>query len=164
VVFIATADEEHGCAGAVAYCSRHADRLASTVATITLDALGWQREAKRSLVSDRSLRNFALESCLSLGWRPEVEIEASEFPGSDYNAFIDAGVPAAFFWRYPPPHPYYHTAGDIPELIDFEIAAETASVAGHTAVLLADDDQLDLGRSRPTRRWQRTTRGDNLAD
>ena len=80
-------------------------------------------------------------------------MDASAFPGSDHNPFIDAGVPACFFWRNPPRHPYYHTAGDTPEILDFAVVAETAEVARVTAERLVTNRDLDLGRARPSRRW-----------
>lgn len=153
IVFAAFADEEHGCAGSTAYCVTHSDELESTVAMVNLDALGWARPGRRALYSDPAIRDLAYETAEDAGWEPEEELEASLFPGSDYNPFIDAGVPAAFYWRYPPGHPYYHTAGDVPELLDMSIVTETASVAARLVHRLANDQTLALGRSRPSRRW-----------
>lgn len=153
IVFAAFADEEHGCAGSTAYCVTHRDELESTVAMVNLDALGWARPGRRALYSDPAIRDLAYETAEAAGWEPEEELEASLFPGSDYNPFIDAGVPAAFYWRYPPGHPYYHTAGDVPELLDMSVVAETASVAARLVHRLANDETLALGRSRPSRRW-----------
>jgi peptidase M28-like protein len=153
IVFVAFADEEHGCAGSTAYCVSHSDELESTVAMVNLDALGWARPGRRALYSDPAIRDLAYETAEEAGWEPEEELEASLFPGSDYNPFIDAGVPAAFYWRYPPGHPYYHTAGDVPELLDMSVVTETASVAARLVHRLANDERLALGRSRPSRRW-----------
>jgi Peptidase family M28 len=153
VVLVAFADEEHGCAGAVSYCRRHARELAATVGMVNLDALAWAYPARRALHSDPSIHGYAAARACSLGWRPFEEVEASLLAGSDVNPFIDAGVPACWFWRYPPPHPYYHSEGDDPELLELELVAETADVAAATAFSLARDPDLDLGRSCPTKRW-----------
>ena len=153
IVFAAFADEEHGCVGSTAYCVAHQNELRSTLAMVNLDALGWARPGSRALYSDPAIRDLAFATAERAGWTPEEELEASLFPGSDYNPFIDAGVPAAFYWRYPPGHPYYHTAGDVPELLDIAVVAETATVAAHLVHRLANDDSLRLGRSRPSRRW-----------
>jgi Zn-dependent M28 family amino/carboxypeptidase len=153
IVFAAFADEEHGCAGSTAYCMTHSDELESTVAMVNLDALGWARPGRRALYSDPAIRDLAYTTAEEVGWKPEEEIEASLFPGSDYNPFVDAGVPAAFYWRYPPGHPYYHTAGDVPELLDISVVTETASVAARLVHRLANEETLALGRSRPSRRW-----------
>src|SRR5262249_6835986 len=48
VTFVAFADEEHGFAGSVAYCRRHAAELANTLAMVNFDALAWAYPAKRS--------------------------------------------------------------------------------------------------------------------
>jgi peptidase M28-like protein len=153
IVFAAFADEEHGCVGSTAYCVAHRDELDSTLAMVNLDALGWAHPGRRALYSDPAIRDLAFATAERVGWTPEEELEASLFPGSDYNPFIDAGVPAAFYWRYPPGHPYYHTAGDVPELLDIAVVGETATVAASLVHRLANDDPLNLGRSRPSRRW-----------
>jgi hypothetical protein len=153
IVVAAFADEEHGCVGSTAYCVSHRDELESMVAMVNLDALGWAHPGRRTLYSDPAIRDLAFATASAAGWTPEEELEASLFPGSDYNPFIDAGVPAAFYWRYPPGHPYYHTSGDIPELLDIAVVAETATVAASLVHRLANDDSLALGRSRPSVRW-----------
>ncbi len=152
VVFAAFADEEGGLRGATDYCRRHAATLERTVGMVNIDAPGWA-PSKRSLHADPAMRAFAMESAGQLGWVPDEDLEASLFPGSDHNPFIDAGVPACFYWRHPPRHPYYHTAGDEPSLLNFGVIAETARVAQATVQRLADTEQLNLGRARPTKRW-----------
>jgi Zn-dependent M28 family amino/carboxypeptidase len=153
VVLVAFADEEHGCRGSIEYCRRNRDTLERTVAMVNLDALAWAAHAKRALHADPSIHDFARACAVQLGWEPEVEREASLFPGADHHPFIDAGVPACWFWRYPPPHPYYHSEGDTPEIVDFDQVAETATVAASTAFRLASEPEPGLGRSRPTTRW-----------
>ncbi|MEA2464786.1 MAG: aminopeptidase YwaD [Acidobacteriota bacterium] len=153
IVFVAFADEEHGFAGSTEYCLAHASELESIVGMVNLDALGWALPAKRALYADPAIRDLAFETASAAGWTPEEELEASIFPGSDHNPFIDAGVPAAFYWRYPPGNPFYHTAGDIPEIVDLHLVSETASVASRLVLRLANDEELAIGRSRPSRRW-----------
>jgi Iap family predicted aminopeptidase len=150
--FAAFADEEGGFQGSVSYCRRHAESVNAMVGMINLDALGWW-PSQRSLDADPGMLAFAAESARSYGWEPDHEGDASLFPGSDHNPFIDAGVPSAFFWRHPPTHPYYHTAGDRPEILDYRVVTETASVAAFTLNRLGNEEILDLGRSQPTRRW-----------
>ena len=151
IAIVAFADEEGGFRGAAQFCRTHVDTLDKTIGMVNVDAPGWS--AQRSLHADRAIHAFALESGASVDWIPDEEVEASIFPGSDHNPFIDAGVPACFFWRNPPRHPYYHTAGDTPERLDFRIAADTANVASATISRLASIEDLGLGRAQPSRRW-----------
>lgn len=153
IVFAAFADEEHGCVGSTQYCIAHRDELESTVGMVNLDALGWALAGRRALYADPAIRDLARDIAVLAGWTPEEELEASLFPGSDYNPFIDAGVPAAFYWRYPPGHPYYHTSGDVPELLDMAVVSETATVSAMLIHRLANDSTIVLGRARPSRRW-----------
>jgi hypothetical protein len=153
IVFAAFADEEHGCYGSLQYCRRHMASLDATVAMVNLDALGCRGDAKRALWADPSIRDFCFNQAVEQGWIPEHEREASTFSGSDYNPFIDAGVPSAFFWRYPPGNLYYHSAGDSLERVDVGVIGETANVAGRVVIALSRQKGLDFGRARPTRRW-----------
>jgi hypothetical protein len=153
IIFVAFADEEHGCVGSTTFCRVHKQELGSIVAMVNLDALGWALPGRRALYADPAIRDLAFRVASSCGWTPEEELEAGLFPGSDYNPFIDAGVPAAFYWQYPPNHPYYHSLGDRPELMNVSAVAETATVAASLVDRLARDEALALGRSRPSHRW-----------
>ena len=152
LVFAAFADEEGGFRGSTHYCRLHRDTLGSTVGMVNLDAPGWA-PSQRSLHADASIRALAVETARRVNWSPDEEMDASLFPGSDHNPFIDAGVPSCFFWRHPPTHPYYHTGGDTLDLLDFRVVADTARVACAMIERLGTDRDLRLGRSRPSRRW-----------
>jgi hypothetical protein len=56
---------------------------------------------------------------------------------SDHAPFTDAGVPACLIWR--PDYPYYHSRGDVRELVDEHAIARTASVSATLAHRLASD-------------------------
>ena len=152
LIFAAFADEEGGLRGATSYCHRHAAEIDRTRGMVNIDAPGWA-PSKRSLHADPEILSFAIESAATVNWTPDESLDASLFPGSDHNPFIDAGVPACFFWRHPPRHPYHHTAGDTPTLLDFKVIAETAEVARKTSERLASIRKLELGRARPSQRW-----------
>ena len=152
LVFAAFADEEGGFRGSTQYCRAHRETLATTVGMVNLDAPGWA-PSERSLHADRAIRELAIETARRVDWSPDEEMDASLFPGSDHNPFIDAGVPACFFWRHPPTHPYYHTGGDTLDLLDFRVVADTARVACAMIERLGTEPTLDLGRSKPLRRW-----------
>ena len=152
LVFVAFADEEGGFRGSTHYCRLHRDSLERTVGMVNLDAPGWA-PSQRSLHADASIRALAIETARQVNWSPDEEMDASLFPGSDHNPFIDAGIPACFFWRHPPTHPYYHTGGDTLDLLDFRVVADTARVSCAMIERLGSDPKLKLGRSRPVRRW-----------
>ncbi|MCG8545052.1 MAG: M20/M25/M40 family metallo-hydrolase [Alphaproteobacteria bacterium] len=152
LVFAAFGDEEGGFRGSTSYCRRHAAEINRTRGMVNIDAPGWA-PSKRSLHAEPEIMSFAVESAAAVNWKPDESFDASLFPGSDHNPFIDAGVPACFFWRNPPRHPYYHTAGDTPQLLDFKVIAETAEVARATSERLASIRELQLGRARPSQRW-----------
>ena len=154
IVVVAFADEEHGSPGATDWCRRHSGLLERTVAMLTLDAMGWAYPAaKKNVFVDPSLEAFALESAAALGWEADVVVEGNSFPGYDCNPFLDSGVPTAWFWRFPPQHPYYHSAGDTPELLDYEMITETANVSAYTTLRLAQETDLRIGRAQPSRTW-----------
>lgn len=152
LVFAAFADEEGGFRGSTHFCRLHRDTLRNTVGMVNLDAPGWA-PSQRSLHADASIRALAVETARQVDWSPDEEMDASLFPGSDHNPFIDAGVPSCFFWRHPPTHPYYHTGGDTLDLLDFRVVADTARVSCAMIERLGTDRNLRLGRSRPAKRW-----------
>jgi hypothetical protein len=154
LVLVAFAGEELACWGATAYVRAHAGEL--PVAMVNLDALGPPVLAKRTIVADPALADFAADSARRAGWEVEVEIEARNFPYSDLAPFVEAGVPGCQIWRYPPPHPYYHSAGDTPRWVDYGLLAADASAAANTAFRLANEDRVPRSQasnpSNPTGR------------
>ncbi|HEX5145459.1 MAG TPA: M28 family metallopeptidase [Conexibacter sp.] len=153
VRFVAFCDEESTLRGAEGYCRRHADELDATVAMINLDALAWAHPGVRALLADDSIADYAVARATEIGWAPERVDEASALPAGDLVPFLDAGVPACWFWRFPPQHPYYHSAEDVPELVDVRAVAEVAGVVAHVGLSIADSD-VRFGRSRPRTRWK----------
>jgi hypothetical protein len=153
VVLVAFADEEHGSRGATEFCRHHSETIGDTVGMVNLDALAWVYPARRMLHADPSIRDFAATRAAAAGWESDIDVEASSMAGADDSPFIDAGVPACWLWRYPPNHSFYHSRGDTPELLDFELVADTARAAAHVAFCLAHEPELELGRSRPKTRW-----------
>jgi Peptidase family M28 len=115
---------------------------ASIAAMINLDALGPPIDATRTIVADPRLAPFAAESTAATGWEVEQQLDARDFPYADHAPFIAAGIPAAWIWRYPPPHPYYHSSGDTPRWVNFTRLAEDAAASAFTAFRLATTDLL----------------------
>jgi len=143
LALVAFAGEELACWGATAYLRDRA--AAPPAAMVNLDALGPPVLAKRTIVATASIAAFAAEAAAATGWEVEVEIEARDFPYSDLAPFADAGVPACQIWRYPPPHPYYHSAGDTPRWVDFGLLAEDARAAAETVFRLAGAERVPAG-------------------
>jgi hypothetical protein len=153
VALAAFAGEELACWGATAYVRARAGGL--PVAMVNLDAIGPPVLAKRTIVATSSLAAFAAAAARETGWEVEVEIEARDFPFSDQAPFAAAGIPACQIWRYPPPHPYYHSAGDTPRWVDYGLLAADARATAATVFRLAGEEQIPAGEvpaSNPERR------------
>jgi Peptidase family M28 len=114
----------------------------SIAAMINLDALGPPIDATRTVVADPRLAPFVAESAAATGWEVEQQLDARDFPYADHAPFVAAGIPAAWIWRFPPPHPYYHSSGDTPRWVDFTRLAEDATASAFTAFRLATTRDL----------------------
>jgi hypothetical protein len=88
------------------------------------------------------LLSLAVQTGAELGWHADhVHHRRSTF--SDHAPFGDAGVPSVLCWR--PDYPYYHSRGDVRELVDEAAVAETASVSATLAARLAHGASLPAG-------------------
>jgi carboxypeptidase Q len=140
IELVAFGAEEPAAWGATAFVARRDP--ATLAAMVNLDALGPPVQALRTIVADPRLASFAADSARATGWEVEVELDARDFPYADHAPFIDAGVPSCWIWRYPPPHPYYHSAGDTPRWVDQDLLAEDANASALTVYRLATEDVL----------------------
>ncbi len=151
IVLAAWGVEELAAWGSYSYVLRHLAEHVRTVGMINLDALGLPFPGRRVVVADSAMVDFARESATQTGWEAEAEIDASLYAWSDHNPFIDAGVPACWLWRYPPQHPYYHSAGDVLRYVDVDNVHDVATASAYLAFRLAQVSEPQLGRARPTR-------------
>ncbi|HTU97243.1 MAG TPA: M28 family peptidase [Solirubrobacteraceae bacterium] len=135
VVLVATSAEEIGVWGATAYTEAHRDELAHAVAMINLDGLASAYPAEREVWSIHGgLLTAAVQTGAELGWHADHAYHRrSTF--SDHAPFGDAGVPSVLCWR--PDYPYYHSRGDVRELVDERAVAETANVSATLTARLA---------------------------
>jgi Peptidase family M28 len=140
IELVAFGVEEPAAWGASNFVARRDPK--SIAAMVNLDALGPPIDATRTIVADPRLAPFAAESTAATGWEVEQQLDARDFPYADHAPFIAAGVPAAWIWRYPPPHPYYHSSGDTPRWVNFTRLAEDAAASAFTAFRLATTDLL----------------------
>lgn len=144
IVFLCSGAEEIGVWGATAYVHAHAREMDDVVGMLNLDGLASAYPAQREIWSaDAALLQLAAQTAQAQGWKPDRAIHArSTF--SDHAPFTDAGVPACLIWR--PDYPYYHSRGDVRELVDEAAVAQTASVSASLADRLANDPEALPGR------------------
>ena len=136
ISLVAFGVEETGSWGAADFVARHAEE--GIEAMVNLDALGPPLDATRTIVADPHLAALAAESARATGWKVEQELDARNFPFADHAPFVAADIPAVWIWRYPPPHPYYHSSGDTPRWVNFTLLAEDAQASAATAWRLAN--------------------------
>ncbi len=116
---------------------------------VNLDGLASAYPAQREVWSSHGgLLSLAVQTGVELGWHADhVHHRRSTF--SDHAPFGDAGVPSVLCWR--PDYPYYHSRGDVRELVDEAAVAETASVSATMAARLAQGASLPAGTLGRTR-------------
>jgi hypothetical protein len=104
---------------------------------VNLDGIASAYPSERQIwCADAALLELAVETGRAHGWEPRRAMNVrSTF--SDHAPFTDAGVPACLIWR--PDYPYYHSRGDVRELVDEHAIAETASVSASLAHRLASE-------------------------
>ncbi len=136
ISLVAFGVEEPGSWGTADYVARHAAE--GIGAMVNLDALGPPLDATRTIVASPELAALAADSARSAGWHVEQELDARDFPFADHAPFVAAHIPAVWIWRYPPPHPWYHSSGDTPRWVDFTLLAEDAVASAATAWRLAN--------------------------
>jgi Zn-dependent M28 family amino/carboxypeptidase len=136
ISLVAFGCEETGSWGAADFVARHAEE--GIGAMVNLDALGPPLDATRTIVADPRLATLAAETSRATGWEVEQELDARDFPFADHAPFVAADIPAVWIWRYPPPHPYYHSSGDTPRWVNFTRLAEDAQASAATAWALAN--------------------------
>jgi hypothetical protein len=133
IVFAAWAVEELGAWGSYTYTLAHG----GTIAAVNLDSLGAPITSPRCAFVEPSIGGFARECARRVSWEVEVEVDASTIPFGDHTPFIEAGVPVCGFWRYPPPSPWAHTAGDVLERVDRGQMLGAATASAYAAFRLA---------------------------
>jgi hypothetical protein len=135
IELVAFGVEEPAAWGASNYVARREPE--SIAAMVNLDALGPPVRATRTIVADPRIAALVADCARATGWEVEQELDARDFPFADHAPFVAAGIPACWIWRYPPPHPYYHSAGDTPRWVDFDLLFEDATASAATAWRLA---------------------------
>jgi hypothetical protein len=127
IVFIASAAEEIGVWGATAYAHSHGDELDDAAGMVNLDGVASAYPAQREIWSAHAgMAELAARTAREMGWVPDRVLNQRSTFG-DHAPFGDVGVPSCLIWR--PDYPYYHSRGDVRELVDEAVVAETAAVS-----------------------------------
>jgi aminopeptidase YwaD len=94
------------------------------LADVNLDMVGvgqsWRFGGTEDLVQS------ALGAANDLGQRA-LPLSGSLAGGSDHASFLEAGIPAVFIYRVEDPN--YHTAGDVPTLVDADALTQAGTIA-----------------------------------
>lgn len=140
---VAFAAEELGAWGSNAFVAEAPDRTSRIAAMVNLDALGSPISATRNVIAHRQLRETASECAMAVGWEPEEYLDPDDLPLADHAPFAAAGIPTCWLMRYPPNHPYYHTAGDTLRHIDPARLLQDVEVNLGLIIRLANDGAVD---------------------
>jgi hypothetical protein len=136
IVLLASAAEEVGVWGATAYVHAHAEEMDGVAAMINLDGVASSYPSHREIWSaHEGIASRAVQTARHMDWVPDRVMNTRSTFG-DHAPFGDAGVPSCLIWR--PDFPYYHSKGDVRELVDERAVAETASVSATLARDIAD--------------------------
>ncbi len=170
LVFIAFSAEEQGLYGSAWWCANPTVPRENVVAMVNLDMVG--RNA------DRPVEMAAIGSLQEELWRrlveasrpaaPDLALDLKDhyLPDSDHASFIDAGIPATFF--YTGEHGDYHKVSDSWDKIEYERMAQIGRMA--TALLWntansSERFRFEKPRFQPRGRGKRLgVQGDALPD
>ena len=142
IVFIAFDGEEKGLLGSKHYVGAPHISMENTVAMINMDMIGVADEFEVFVGEGQA--NATLEGIhvaaakiLNIGLRYDG---MDQFRNrSDQGPFLDAGVPALFFFTGM--HPEYHTAADDPPLINAKLHEAVSRLAFITTLEIANRDE-----------------------
>lgn len=143
IEFLATGCEEVVSIGSWEYCKRHAATLPNIVAVLNIDMVGVGGDLHlitegywpdKTLTTPEWLYLFVDKVARELNYKTKFGI--CDLGTSDEGRFLDAGVPALFFWK--PGDEHYHSILDVPEYVDPNTLKVVAEIAGLSAWRLAN--------------------------
>lgn len=143
IEFLATGCEEVVSIGSWEYCRRNSATLGDIIAVLNIDMVGVGsdlhlitegRWPEKTIRTPEWLYSFVAKVANSLNYR--IQYDVCELGTSDEGRFLDAGVPALFFWK--PGDEHYHSPLDIPEYVDSNGLKVVAEIAGLSAWKLAN--------------------------
>lgn len=143
IEFLATGCEEVVSIGSWEYCKRNSDTLGNIIAVLNIDMVGVGSDLhlitegkwpEKTIRTPEWLYSFVAKVANSLNYR--IQFDVCELGTSDEGRFLDAGVPAIFFWK--PGDDHYHSPLDVPEYVDSNGLKVVAEIAGLSAWKLAN--------------------------
>jgi len=140
ILFILFSAEEHGLFGSKWYCSHPLLPLESTVAMLNFDMVGYKKKKSIDIVGVNHASGQILRTTFLEALKRVRSLKADLKPwarsgGSDHAPFIQARVPAVFFFNGL--HNDYHTVEDEPNLVSGKRMAAVAKVGFLSALKLA---------------------------
>ncbi|MHC4812005.1 MAG: M20/M25/M40 family metallo-hydrolase [Planctomycetota bacterium] len=141
ILFILFSAEEHGLFGSKWYCAHPLRPLEKTVAMLNFDMVSYKKKKSIEIVgvnhaSGQVLRSTFLKALKQVrGLKAELKPWARS-GGSDHAPFIQARVPAVFFFNGL--HNDYHTIEDEAKLVSGKRMADVAKVGFLSAIELAE--------------------------
>jgi len=140
ILFILFSAEEHGLFGSKWYCQHPLLPLDKTVAMLNFDMVGYKKKKKIEIVGVNHATGQVLRSTFLKALKRVRSLKAELRPwarsgGSDHAPFIQARVPAVFFFAGL--NNDYHTIRDEPKLVSGKRMADVAKVGFLSAITLA---------------------------
>lgn len=155
ISFVAFGAEEQGMWGSAAHVAARGETIGDVVAMINLDTVGSPVDCPRLLCASPELIAGAADASAEAGWRADDVVDAAAMPWFDHGPFVSAGVPSCLLLQNELGHPYYHTAGDEPGLLDMQLAelavGATAAILERVAALPGSTRAEALSAFHPRR-------------
>lgn len=135
LVFIAFSGEEQGLFGSAWWCAHPTVPREDVVAMVNMDMVGRNADKPVEMAAIGTLQDDLWRKLVdaSRPAAPELQLDLKDhfLPDSDHASFIDAGIPATFFFTGM--HDDYHQISDSPDKIEYERMAQIGRLA--TALL-----------------------------
>lgn len=138
IMFVAFGCEEVGLWGSESFVRKREKEIKNNCrGMVTLDTVSTSLCPNNTIWANNQAMEMAIEKASQLKWPVHYTSDLS-ISFSDYAPFNARGVPAMWIFEYPPIHPYYHTAKDKIEFIDFVKCRSTLQVNAACLTAMAE--------------------------
>lgn len=138
IMFVTFGCEEVGLWGSESFVRKREKEIKDYCrGMITLDTVSTSLCPNNTIWANNRAMELAVEKASKLKWPVHYTNDLS-ISFSDYAPFNARGVPAMWIFEYPPIHPYYHTARDKIEFIDFVKCRSTLQVNAACLAAMAE--------------------------